>query len=269
MKKLKLILLAGAAVFAAQVHAESKLFRSARAYATAQSFVWEEFLNGDKLLKEDGPIIGIGGEIQLNLGESFIFIGQAEFFGGDVDYDGSVQEADGTLTPTKSTTTYRGGSIAGKIGTPIALGKSAELIPHIGLGARIWERTLDTSYDDRYIGDNGYIEDWAMLHGTLGATISFPLGEKFTGFATAELRLPLDTTETVDLSNVGGDDDVDLEPEANLSFFAEAGIARGMFFASLYIETLDFDESDIDSSGQYLQPDSEATLIGGRAGVRF
>lgn len=269
MKMKQFISFAAVALVACGADAGTNFFRSARAWAGGQSFVWKEYMDGDQLLKESGALFHIGGEAQFNLPRNFVLIGQAGFFGGDVDYDGAIQNEDGTLTPTESDTTYEGGELAAKIAHPFALGRATTLTPFAGFGLRAWERTLDASFDDRYIGDHGYIEDWFDFRGILGATIETSLGAKWNGFVTVEIRLPLVTEEVVDLENVGGDDDIDLEPEAKVTGFIEVGASRGMFFASIFAENQNFGESDLDDSGSFLQPESKSTIVGGRAGVTF
>lgn len=274
------LLLAAAVALAAQVSLAqqneaapaptNKVLASARVYAHLEAFEWKEFLQDEELLKETGPLFGIGGEMELRLNKRLLLGLNGEFFTGEVDYDGVIQELDGTLTPAQSTTTYVGFEGGAKLGAPLAVGPQVVLKPWAGLGLRTWERTLDSSFDSRYIGDHGYIEDWFTSHGLLGATVEITVSPKAMIFATAELRLPVWTAQNIDLSNVGGPDDVELEPKARPSLFAEAGVRYKKLFISAFVETQDFDESDFDDKyGEFLQPESEARIAGARAGLWF
>lgn len=274
-----LVLVLLAALAAHRTHAQAqqpsfsptnKVVASARVFAHLEAFEWTETLQGREFVKETGPLYGLGGEMELRLGRRLLLGLSGDFFAGEVDYDGAIQQLDGTFTPAESTTTYVGMNGAVRIAAPYVIAERVTLKPAAGLGLRAWERTLDTGFDSRYIGDYGYIEDWFAAHALFGATLEFTVSPVTTLFLAGEVRLPLWTAENIDLSNVGGPDDVELEPKAQPTVFVEAGVRHKKLFASAFVESLDFDESDYDSNyGQYLQPKSEATIAGGRVGLWF
>jgi len=252
------------------VTTSNKVLVSARVYPHVEYFEWTETLGGRQFVKETGPLYGIGGEMELRLGKSLLLVLGADFFAGEVDYDGAIQELDGSLTPSKSTTTYVGIEGGIKLAAPLPVGKDFMIKPAAGIGLRTWERTLDTSFDSRYIGAHGYIEDWFTSHGILGLTVEYAASPATKLYVSGELRLPIWTTESIDLSNVRGPDDVEVEPKAQPSYSGEAGVRYKKFFAAAFVETLDFNQSDYDSKyGQFLQPKSEATITGGKIGLWF
>jgi len=89
-------------------------------------------------------------------------------------------------------------------------------------------------------------------------------------FLRVEVRLPIDNSETADLSNLNGPSDIELEPGKRTSFYAEGGANVQWFSASAFVETLAFSQSPLDERYQSaLQPDTEATMIGAKIGIQF
>ena len=248
----------------------NSVIASARVYPHVEYFEWKESLNGAKFLKETGPLFGVGGDMDIRLGKKFLLEVGGDSFLGQVNYDGAIQQLDGTLTPDHSTTVYAGAEGSLKLARPFALSPGVTLKPAAGFGARGWVRTLDTSFDSNYIGQYGYQEYWLATHGILGATVEFALSHANSVFVGADLRLPIATRQTVDFGNAGGPSNVKLQPKANPTVFAEAGVRHKTVFVSIFFETLDFSESNLDPTYQsFLQPTSVAKIIGGKLGVAF
>src|SRR6266581_4774893 len=64
-------------------------------YPSVQYFTWEEFLNGNRLLKEEGALFGIGGGVRLDLYRKALLLNvKGELFGGNVGYRGQTQNLD-------------------------------------------------------------------------------------------------------------------------------------------------------------------------------
>jgi len=96
-------------------------------YLFGESFTWKEFeTDGTQLLKESGPLFGIGyayrGRIALGEedyydlddtggGASLTLSPRIELFGGKVDYTGQACDLTGTCTPSLSETGHAGGKI--------------------------------------------------------------------------------------------------------------------------------------------------------------
>ncbi len=263
------IALAGTA-FAAEASRARQQDFSIRLYGLAEHFEWKETMHGKQLLKESGPLWGFGGELAAKLAEPVWIEARGEFFLGDVDYDGHLQHKDGRLTPHKSTTSYNGFKLEGNLALRASASSGNYLKPYLGLGFRGWNRTLGTKLSDRYIGDYGYEERWLTAYGILGLGGAVAASEKASLFATIEAHLPIYNSETVDLENTGGPDDVELEPGKRASLYAEAGINATPITFSIFVETLSFSESDVDEDYRsFLQPKSESTMIGAKFGLVF
>lgn len=255
---------AGAVLGAAQQN--SSTFRIFPYY---ENFEWKESYKGHQLLKESGPIYGIGFDANVPLGNTLALQFGGSGFGGEVDYDGGIQNTDGTTTPYKSQTSYVGAEGNLQLGVKIPLGTSATLKPAGGLGFRAWERELDKSSFAGMPGQYGYTEDWFALHLIGGGTLEMSLGGSASSYIEADARLPIWTVQLIDLSNIGGPSSVDLNPKAQVTYHVEGGIRVGVFFAAVFHENLDFKASDTDSSGNFFQPVSKATMNGIKAGFSF
>jgi hypothetical protein len=238
-------------------------------YGFIENFTWEEEIEGQRLLKEEGPRFGVGGQLSVPASGAFWLSGRGELYAGEVDYDGALQDGYGNLTPYSSKTSYVG--IRGNIlaTTPIqGSDPSIVLWPQLGLGMESWVRSLDTEFGDE-VGPYGYQEMWSSIRAVLGARLTLTQASGLQLFGTFQLRLPLWNKEVVDLSENGGPDDIELEPDEQISFYADAGLNTGRLTLAIFGETLEYDQSPVDDSGTFLQPDSSAEIIGGKVGVVF
>ena len=270
MKRTVLCLLLGAGLSGGAMAGTNGVVVSARVYAHAESFEWKESLQGQHLLTEKGPLFGVGGDVDLALGKKWLLELGGDVFFGQVDYNGAVEQIDGSLTPLNTTTVYAGVDGAAKLALRVPLSPTVTLKPAAGIGVRAWSRSLDSSVTSQNIGPNGYDEYWLTTHGILGATVEIATGPASKIFVEADLRLPLATWQSIDLSNVGGPGSVDLQPKGKVTVHAEAGWQYKKFFAAGFFETMKFSQSGLDPKYQaYFQPDSDARIIGAKAGVAF
>lgn len=238
-------------------------------YGFIENYTWEEEIQGQRLLKEEGPRFGVGGRFAVPASGAFWLSGRGELYAGEVDYDGALQDGYGNLTPYSSKTSYVGVRGTALATTPIqGSDPSIVLWPQIGLGLQSWVRSLDTEFGDD-VGPYGYEETWSSLHAVLGGQLTLTQASGLQLFGTFQLRLPVWNKEVADLSENGGPDDIELEPDEQISFYADAGINNGRLTLSIYGETLEYDASPLDDSGMFLQPDSSAEVIGGKVGVVF
>ena len=260
------VLLLGGGTVWAQVAARQAEPLSFRLYGLAEQYEWKETFEGRQVVKESGPVFGAGGELDLAFAP-LSFEGIGEFTAGDLDYDGGLVLEDGSSVPAKSTTAYTGVKLEARL--------AASLNPAFkvygGIGSRGWQRSLDTSLSDDEIGRFGYEEVWASVYGILGCAAEMDAGQGSKWFGRVEARLPVDDTIDVDMSNVGGPDSVDLEPKGKTTIYGEAGLKSGWLFLAAFAETLDFDQSEMVRADDVLvfQPESKATIIGGKLGIWF
>ena len=83
--------------------------------------------------------------------------------------------------------------------------------------------------------------------------------------------MPIDNRVIYDFSDLGGPDDTHVEPGKKASSYFEAGIRFKNVTVAGYYEQMKFSKSDTaDADGVLVfQPESEAKIIGLRAGVVF
>lgn len=230
------------------------------AYGVIDMFTWEEFLNGDKLLTEEGPILGIGGTIAFALSDTITLEGDGYMFFGNIDYDGGIQNfMTGEVTPYQSNTEYTGIKMQGNCIYSLGLIQGMQIAPYAGLGLKYWQRDIDKKPGALTVGQYGYTEYWSTTYLALGVKATKSLGNDISLMGKAELK--------VTISNAEEADGTDLEPGEEPSYLIEGGARFSMFFATLYYEAYDFSKSP--AVGGFLQPDSEARIIGIRGGVTF
>lgn len=248
-------------------------------YGHTEHFKWEEFDdNGDKLLKETGPLFGIGGLFEVHLkrwgkqshfpvwSKSLIIEGKGEIFLGDVDYNGALWDG----TPYKSTTSYTGIKSECDIAFQFLLAKNFYLKPLGGVGIHGWLRELDNEGDRNH----GYDEQWVtiFLIGGIEGTIIINHQARVEAFGKLAVRMPAYNKETIDMSNLGGPSDIKLEPGGTWekpSIYFETGMKIKMFHISLSYEQLKFSKSEINYDYGIYQPKSEAAILGLKAGIVF
>lgn len=244
-------------------------------YGEIRYFVWEEYYNGLRLVKESGfiPAIGIRGLfIKINDGIALAY--NTALFYGIVNYDGYVQTGD-AMIPYTSDTAYFG--FEGSFYTIVNIESRDFIIcPLAGVKYSFWLRELGAS---SFIRDPyGYDEYWQMLVGMMGLQYKIQSRKRNPVIATVSgsVLFPIFVDESVDLSNVNGPSSIKLEPEGNPSF--EIGmeldiplrsISSRMIFGIFY-RTVKFSESELDRTYQtFVQPESHYKISGLQMGFNF
>jgi hypothetical protein len=189
---------------------------------------------------------GFGGP----LSPRWFFEGHGKVFAGEVDYDGGLQDVLGGYRPYHAHTSYAGLEGEALFAYPLT-GALAPLRPFAGLGFLAWQRTLD-SHGDFEPGDHGYVENWLSLYAAAGLELRSGRWQ-----ARAALRAPFYHRETIDLSEQGGDSNLELKPGRAPGYALEGGYTRNRWRFVLSYNADDFKTSDVDSSGLFLQPESE------------
>ena len=231
-------------------------------YGHVENFEWKEFVDGHQLLKESGPLAGVGGLLDVDTGIGFHLQGMGEIFFGRIDYDGATQAGN----PVDSKTKYRGFLAEADLMAPLKATPYVYLKPYAGVGGRIWQREIEDSGEAL-----GYEEYWSTIHGILGIGVAVKARPDTELFGKAAVKMPIDNRVTYDLSNLGGPDDTEVEPGKEASPYFEAGIKFKNVTIAGYYEQLKFSKSNTaDADGVLVfQPESEAEIIGLRAGVVF
>jgi hypothetical protein len=242
------------------------------AYLAPHYFQWEEFHQGEKLLREQGWLMGAGGLARVNLlkaeAGSLMATGRAELFGGIVDYDGQTQGPDNL--PVKTDVNYFGTREEVDLGWRIYQQRLA-VEPFFGFGARWWLRDLDDSHAVDRTGTpvmvNGYTEDWRSFYLRLGGRLDLAVADEWRIFAEGGAKFPFYTENVV---NVSGDD-ITIKPDGAWSAFAEAGVRFKKLKLSAFYEGFRYDQSPgvVVGKFQFFQPVSKSDIFGLRAGWAF
>jgi len=245
-------------------------------YGVAESFLWKEFDAGKQVVKESGPLFGIGLAYSRDFENDLTFTSKGELFFGSVDYDGQACSTDPlTLTttcqPATSTVDYFGIKLEGDIGRRFRKKQDSFIEPFGGLGLWAWQRDIKNGTAADGSATAGYIEHWSTLYFRLGVRggMDFVKGSKL--FAEAGVKLPLYNENTAYVSDIGYGPDVTLHPGKQASFFAEMGTKLNRFKASVFYEGLRFSQSSTVSNGflEFYQPQSTMDVYGIRIGVVF
>ena len=229
-------------------------------YGVVESFIWREFAdNGQRLVKETGPLIGIGFYIISEQENQFAIKVKGEIFGGQVDYDGHTQAG----VPAFTDTNYFGFKGEIDFGKRIMLAESTFLEPFLGGGYRWWIRDIENGRDIFGNPVSGLEEIWTSFYVRLGLRGNHNVTDRTYLFAEAGLKLPIYNLNETDL--------VDLEPGIKSSIFAEVGVRANRVKIAAFYDSMRFSKSDIEIAGPFLvwQPESEADIYGIQIGMLF
>ena len=270
MKLTSLLALLWIFVAAPAFAAESGALTELYIYPSIQYFQWEEFHAGQRLLRETGPMFGVGAMVglespKLDIGNTLTFRAKAELFGSVVDYDGQTQPPD--PLPVETDVIYFGTKSEIDLGWRYTFG-SLYLEPFGGAGVRWWLRDLQDSTTRDEIGNNvrviGYREDWVSAYARVGLRSGFNVAKDVRVFAEAGAKYPFYTTNSADFPGEGS---VTVKPEGEWSAFAEIGAQYRWFRPSVFYEGFRYSASP-PSSGLF-QPKSDSDIIGINLGFAF
>ncbi|MFP3980387.1 MAG: hypothetical protein ACLFUY_03255 [Desulfobacterales bacterium] len=238
------------------------------AYGKIEHFTWNEYVSGEELLEESGPIYGAGGSVRLPITQIVSAKFRGELFGGRVDYDGQTTPGE---YPLSSDTDYAGIKLEADVGVDLVAGEKSELGPFAGFGARVWQRDIQGNFfwnpdDQKTEYARGVTERWRNYYARAGINGAHAFSSRLEAFVTAGVKIPIYTENEAELTDSVF---ISLEPGNRLSGFAEAGLEIGMVKVSIFYEGLRFSESDRLAFGDYYQPKSEADIFGINAGVTF
>jgi hypothetical protein len=241
-------------------------------YMSIDSYTWKEFHDdGSLLLKESGPLVGVGITFQHEFSDHITLTPTAEIFGGTVDYDGQTQAGIAATTDVN----YFGLKLVGDVGKKIKISKQVFIEPFFGLGLRTWIRDINDGTTAGGMTTYGYREGWVAWDARLGMRGGIDITQGSRLFAEALLKLPLYNRNTAYLSEKNLGSDITMHPGKETSLYAEMGMQISRFRGSLFYEGLRFSKSDdvITTDGVYIytswQPKSEADIYGLKLGMAF
>jgi len=245
-------------------------------YPSVQYFTWEEFLGGSRLLKEEGPLFGIGGGVRLDLYRKGLLLNvKGEMFGGNVGYRGQTQNLDNAAQngrPLKTDVTYFGTKLESDIGWRMAT-PAGSVEPFAGIGYRWWLRALENSTAIDTNGSSfpvgGYTEWWHSVYTRLGLRWDLAVENDHILFAEAGGKYPFLNRNIADFPGAGT---VTIEPDPRWSVFAELGARYGRFRPVLFYEGFRFGQSppvQIGVNRFLIQPKSASDIFGLNLGWAF
>lgn len=225
-------------------------------YARADYYYWRESRDRYRLLEESGPLVTLGFTTQRDDRRL-----RAEVFGGQVQYDGATMDDD----PLKINTNYLGGRIQYDLLWPFQHDPNSAFV--LGLGTRLWNRSLLDGVSESGYAVTGYDEFWWMLYPMVGLETRRPMGSTSHWFASASLGITGFTYERI------ADFDVTLYPKMGPMVQVEWGIQTPRLFVSLFLEVMQFYASNSEATPLALlpvyQPDSMRLTAGLNAGIHF
>ena len=237
-------------------------------HAAVGSFVWKEFTDSSRLLKESGTLTGFGVSYRNEFSGRMILDGSAEIFGGRVGYDGGASSG----VPTVSTVDYVGLKLKGDAGKEFSMAGPFSLEPFAGLGLRAWLRRIRNGITPTGAPVQGYTEQWTTLHARLGARGGMDISQAKRIFVEAGLKLPLYNENTAYLSTTGAGPDVTMHPGQEWSLFAETGMRMDDVKVGVFYDGMRFSRSPdvfVGNSLFFYQPRSTADIYGVNLGVLF
>lgn len=253
----KFLALAGVAAFALPARGEPfELFMR------LEQFRWEEFVDGERLLEEEGPRIGLGLRGTLHHYSRMRFDMRADGFLGRVNYDGQTFAGD----PIQENTDYLGvrGELDVVLRPPAASGP--RLHPRLGIGARYWLRRLAEGDTDA----GGYDEGWFTLYARLGADLVWTIAPD-TRFFLCFARRPALYNRTWYSILIEDEESFTLEPGRDWTWDVEAGWSTERYRFAVFYETYAFKQSDskLFPPLEVFQPKSEGRAAGVQFGVMW
>ncbi len=243
--------------------------------AGLESFRWEEFSGGQRLLTETGPrlVVGLTLDHLLQGNQTNPYSAEARVYLGVIDYDGQTQSG----ASAKTDVDYFGVSAEVMGGLRLA-GSRMDLLG--GLGVDTWTRDIQDGTTANGSVARGYREDYFILYGKLGPGFLFQ-NETRRSYLQFGLKYPLYTYERAYLTSIGFDSDVELAPGKQLSGYAkwqmnwERETDKPRFGLSFYYDSFRFSASASKtvSAGSALysvhQPESRMDVLGARLEYYF
>ena len=241
-----------------------------------ESFRWEEFSGGQRLLSETGPRLVVGFTLDrlLQGNQTNPYSAEVRAYLGVVDYDGQTQSG----VSAKTDVDYFGVSAEVMGGLRLAGSLRMDLLG--GLGVDTWTRDIQDGVTANGAAALGYREDYFILYGKLGPGFLFQ-SEARRAYLQFGLKYPLYTYERAYLSSIGFDGDVELAPGKQLSGYVKWQMNWGRetdkprFGVSFYYDSFRFSASaskTVSAAGALYrvhQPESRMDVLGARLEYYF
>ena len=234
--------------------AEPEPLKESMWYTRIDYFHWNERLDGQDFVNEDGPLITLG-YVRRSGCERF----RGAVFGGNIGYQGGVDYEDGSSELLSSHTDYVG------VRAEYDLLFEPDWCPavsfFVGIGSRFWFRDLPDDYTDSGTLVWGYEETWWTFYPYIGLERRRTLDDGLEFFFSGRIGSTVLTYEHVTWNNVT------LYPKLGITGQLELGLrGRHVFLASSF-EGMTWGESNVRRDS--LQPISRMVTVGLHAGLSF
>lgn len=243
---------------------------------TFNYFRWKENGSfGEQLVKETGPLFGIGSGVRTILlrgdsGQTFTLSGKLDIYGGVVNYEGYTQAP--TFLPVSTDVNYFGTRFGFDVGWGLPAGGST-VGPFAGFSYRFWLRDLNSITTIDRKGNlapvAGTTEYWNDLSTRIGVRwYDIRIAREWRLFAEGGAAFPLYVGNTIDLNGFGN---VTVEPQGQWSAFAEAGVRYRRLRLAVTFEEQRYRRSSSVFAGPFYvyQPASTGEYLGLSVGYCF
>lgn len=230
---------------------------------------WEERAPGLTIVDEDGARAGLGVAGSFGLYEKSVFLrAKGELFGGDVDHNRNLG------VPIRETeAAYFGIRTEADLSWRHTM-QTLVVEPFAGFGYEWWQKRIKNTSTIPPVETQpsalvpGFAETWENYYVKFGVRSEWQMQSDMKIFAEAGGKYPFYSRNETDITGFGW---TKLEPEGDLSAFAELGARYKWLRPSIFYEGLRYSESDIVSTplGGLQQGETEIDIIGFKLGFYF
>ena len=218
------------------------------------NFSYEETDDGEELMSIKGSMPGLVAGV-YRYKPVFWNVGMA-YHGGDLKYDGQYQDGTPVETDTKDSIFELRGLLGGDLTEASYQGRS---ILYTGLGYRLWSNEAE--------GTGGYRRKVSYVYMPFGAEFAFPISASSRIGLRGELDALLYGRVVSYLSDVHPSlPNVENRQTSGygsrLSCFIEAGGEKSKVFVELFMRNWSVAESELDSTGSFIEPENTTRIYG-------
>lgn len=230
--------------------------RESAIYARIEYFHWNERIDGNNFVNEDGPLFNLGYYRRVDRQRL-----RGEFFGSQVTYTGQTTGRPDGDVPLSSHTNYIGGRVEYDYFLLPDRFERFEVLT--GLGVRMWDRDLVSAYNSEGEWVQGYREFWLALYPYLGAETRRDPNRRIEWYGRGRLGL---TAFTHDMMHGPGVHST-VYPRPGLTGLFEGGLRGQRAFVGAYVEFFAWDPSG--KNNGMSQPRSSQLTAGVQTGITF
>lgn len=224
-------------------------------YGLLSHVTWTE---SDPSAKESGLVYGLGVSAKFYPYEQLTLKFKAEGGISRLNYDGQLLFG----IPQSTHTNYVTAKFETDAGWIFPLvDDKLHIEPFGGLGFTWWRRGIESTSDF-----SGLTENWYTVYGKAGLYVEYSIPDSTLIFAEGGVKLPLYTRNVADLS-IPGMGQVTLDPQGQISAFAQLGARYSVLQATVFYDSYSFAPSG--TSAGFQQPRTITNIYGLMLGIAF